>query len=144
MIDRKTPPTYGKIESFNFPFPETYTLSNNIKVYALPGHFEQALRIDFCFKAGDKYHPNPIVAHAVNQLITEGTKTKNSAQIANEFDLLGSFLDKECGTDFAKITVFSLEENLSKLLPLIKDTLTDAIFPNNEIEIYKNIKNQKL
>jgi predicted Zn-dependent peptidase len=57
---------------------------------------------------------------------------------------LGSFIEKECSLDQAKLTIYSQEKNLKKILSVVNEILDQAIYPKSEIEIFKNIKLQKL
>lgn len=144
MINRIIQPPFGEIADFNFSVPNIFVLSNGIKVYPINGNYNEALKLEICFEAGSKFSLNPILAIAVNSLLTEGTKTKNSIQISNELDFLGSFIEKECSLDQAKLTIYSQEKNLKKILNVVNEILDQAIYPKSEIEIFKNIKLQKL
>jgi zinc protease len=102
------------------------------------------LMIEFIFYAGNCYENKNGVAAATNYLLKNGTSTKTALQINEFFEYYGAFLNRSCKHEHANITLHCLSKHLNVLLPVIKEIITDSIFPGDELEIYKQNSKQKL
>ncbi len=60
----------------------------------------------------------------------------SSSELAEAIDFYGAFIVPEFTRDHTSLTLFSLNKHLPQLLPLIKDILTDAVIPDNELAIF--------
>ena len=67
-----------------------------------------------------------------------------SAEISEYFDKFGSFIESGQGLDRANFVVYGLKKHLPFLLPMVQELLNDAIFPEKELNTFKNIQLQTL
>ena len=124
--------------------PDTFSLDNGVKVYNVQAGSEEVVQIEWVFKAGNWFDTKKNVSSAANFLIKNGT-TKKSAYEINEFvDFYGAYLNRNCYNETAVVTLHCLTRQLAQLLPLVREIFTEAIFPEEELVIYRQNMKQKL
>ena len=123
---------------------EKYTLRNGVDVYAVNAGAEDVVMLDCVYFAGNWYEHKNLVAASTNFLLKNGTRSKNAFQINEHFEYYGSYLNRNCYNETATLTLHSLSKHLPELLPVLKELLTDAVFPQEEIETYRQNMKQRL
>lgn len=123
---------------------DKYVLDNGVQVYAINAGAEDVLQVEWVFKAGNWFEPRNLIAASTNFLIKNGTSTKNAFQINEHFEYYGAYLNRSCYNETATVTLHCLTRHLAHLLPVVKEVLTDAVFPEEEIAIYKQNMKQRL
>jgi predicted Zn-dependent peptidase len=146
MPDRTIAPAIKDAIEFNIALkPYTlFSLSNGAPVYYINDGEEEVAAIDFVFKAGNSYENKNGVAATTNYLIKNGTSKKSSFEITEFFEYYGAFLNRTCYNETATITLHCLSKHLKELLPVIREIITDAVFPENELDIFKQNSIQRL
>jgi len=143
-IDRKEAPAYQAIDHINLIKPEHTQLANGCNIYCFNSGDQELVRIEWVF-GNLRFNPaNPLLNLAVNTMLNDGTKTLTAAQIADTIDFYGAFFQAEYGYDNSEVTLYSLNKHLHKTLPVIKDILTNSIFPEKELETFVRNQQQKL
>lgn len=123
---------------------EKFSLDNGVPVYAVNAGAEEVLMIELVFNAGNFFEDQNLVASATNHLLKNGTSKKTAFQINEHFDYYGAFLSRSCHSEVASITLHCLSKHLSVLLPVIREIITDSVFAEEELEIYKQNSKQQL
>ena len=141
--NRKSIPLAHKAEELILQNPEHEILTNGLNLYLIESGLEDVTRIDIIIGAGSVYQSKKLCASFTNQLLKEGTKTLNSVQIAEKLDFHGAYLSTSINKDKSTITLFSLTKHLSKLLPMLKSIVTEAIFPDYDFGIHLNRSRQE-
>ena len=141
MLNRLEAPSFEVLDNIKMIQAIKHVLDNDIELYSINAGTQDAIKIEFLFSAGARYQPAPLVASAVNNMLNEGTIKHNSAEISEIIDYYGAFFQTESGKDFASIVLYTLEKHLDKVLPIVKEILTEASFPENELQTY--IQNSK-
>jgi predicted Zn-dependent peptidase len=146
MTDRKIAPPVKDAIEFNLELkPYThFTLNNGVPVYTIDAGVEDVLQIEMVFYAGNWFEEQPLVASAVNSLLKNGTSTKNAFEINEHFEYYGAFLNRSCYNETAVLSLHTLNKHLDKLLPVVTELITDATFPETELEIYQQNNRQRL
>ena len=146
MTDRTIAPPIKDAIEFNIALkPCTrFSLSNGAPVYYINDGAEEVAAIDFVFKAGNSYENKNGVAATTNYLIKNGTSQKNAFEITESFEYFGAYLNRTCYNETATITLHCLSKHLKELLPVIRELITDAVFPQNELEIFQQNSVQRL
>lgn len=121
-----------------------FLLSNGAPVYYINDGAEEVAMIDFVFDAGNSFENKNTIAAATNYLIKNGTKNKNAFEITEYFEYYGAYLNRKCGNETASITLHCLSKHLKELLPVIRELITQSIFPESELEIFKQNSIQRL
>ena len=123
---------------------EKIVLKNNVPVYAINAGVEEVMMLEFIFYAGNCYEQKNIIAAATNSLLKNGTSKKTAFQINEHFEYYGAYLNRTCHNETATLTLHCLSKHLNKLLPVINEILTESIFPDQELDIFKQNSKQQL
>jgi zinc protease len=140
-MDRKTAPDFKAIENINLIKPEHKKLDNGCNVYCFNSGDQELVRIEWIFSNLRFDVTKPLLNMAVNTMLTDGTNQLSASEIADKVDFYGAFLSVDYGYDQSQVTLHSLVKHLPLVLPIVKDILTDSIFPEKELETF--IRNQK-
>jgi zinc protease len=77
-------------------------------------------------------------------LLTEGTRTRTSRQIAEELASIGGSLSGGAGSDSITVSGNALAENAGKLLDLLADVVRHPSFPEEEVKLRLQNRKQEL
>ena len=145
-LNRKQPPPIKDAVDLTLTLKpyEKYVLRNGVEVYAVNAGAEDVLLLDCVYYAGNWYEHKNLVAASTNFMLKNGTSTKNAYQINEHFEYYGSYLNRSCYNETSTLTLHSLSKHLKELLPVVKELLTDSIFPQEEIDTYKQNMRQRL
>ena len=119
-------------------------LSNGVPLYFINDGAEEVAQLDFVFKAGNSYEKQSAIAGSTNYFLKNGTSTKNAFEISEFFEYYGAFVNQSCYNETATVTLHCLSKYLKELLPVIREMITDSIFPEEEINIFKQNSIQRL
>ncbi len=120
---------------------EKVNLNNGIPVYCINAGTQDIVRLEIYFDAGIIRQSKPFQAFLTNQMLMEGTTTRTSAQISEEIDFYGGYLNVDYAKDFSTITLHILNKYFDKGLAVLRDVLLNPTFPENELDTL--IKNQR-
>jgi predicted Zn-dependent peptidase len=144
MLDRTLAPQFGAIEHIKLVEPGHIKLRNGCNLYYFNSGEQDLVRIEWLF-GNLRFNPaKPLLNSAVVAMLTEGTGKLSASQIADQIDFYGAFLQSEFGYDNSIVTLYSLSKHLGSTLPVIKDMITDSVFPETELETYVRNQQQKL
>lgn len=145
-IDRKTPPRIKDAVEFDVRLKpaERATLSNGTEVYAVNAGAEDVLQLEWVFYAGNWFEKKNIVAATANFMLKNGTTQKTAYQLNEHFEYYGSYLNRACYNETATVTLHCLSKHLDVLLPVVREMLTDSVFPEDELATYKQNMQQRL
>jgi zinc protease len=144
MTDRKLAPDFKAIDHINLIRPEHIKLANGCNVFCFNSGDQELVRIEWIFNNLRFDADKPLLNMAVNTMLTDGTGQLSAAEIADKIDFYGAFLSVDYSYDQSSVTLYSLNKHLGKTLPVIKDILTDSIFPEKELETFIRNQQQKL
>jgi len=136
MLNRILSPQLKQPEKVQIPEPVKIILPNGIPLFILNSGTQEVCKIEFLFGAGSLFESNPLVAAATNELIDEGTKNKSSVQVAEIFDFYGAYLQTECTSDWASVSLFTLNKFLTPTMELMREVITEPAFPEKELETF--------
>lgn len=139
VSDRKSPPVIHDAVEFDFKLPpiQKEQLDNGLPLYWLDAGVQDVVQIDWIFPAGLWHEQKPSVAHAVAGLLKNGTSRHTAEQINEALEFYGAQLKVNAGNDYSTVTLYSLTRHLPVLLPMALEVITDATFPEDEVEIHK-------
>ncbi len=145
-LDRTKPPVIHDAVEFDYKLPplNTTTLDNGLPLYWVDAGVQDVVQIDWVFPAGLWFEQKEAVAHATAGLLKNGTSKHTSEQISEALEFYGAQLKTSAGNDFATVTLYSLTKHLPALLPMVLEILTEATYPEHEVEIYKRNVTQRL
>jgi len=142
ILDRKKAPEFHAIEKITLAQARTSKLDNGIPVSVINAGTQELVKIEFIFSAGVWEQTYSLQSSCANAMLSEGTKTRKSSQIAENIDYYGAFLEQEVNQDWAYLTLYTLNKHLAKVLPVLEDILKNAVFPQNEFNILIQNKRQ--
>lgn len=123
---------------------EHYLLDNGIPVYTVNAGAQEVLQLELVFYAGNFYEKQKGIAAATNFLLKNGTATRTAFQVNEAFEYYGAYCNRSCYNETSIVTLHTLSKHLDKLLPVLQDMITNASFPQQELDIYKQNASQRL
>jgi zinc protease len=144
MLDRKTPPPFVHTTSFDLIKPVRRKLPNGIDVFFVSGGSQNVIKVELVMPAGRWYEKVRGASYFSGNILTKGTKTKNSFEIAQAFDQFGAHLEVQPGLDFVSISIYGLTKYFTPVFDQLIELLTSAVFPEKELEQHKTIFIQNL
>ena len=121
-----------------------FQLKNGVEVYTVDAGTEEVLGIEWVFTAGNVFEDRNLIAGTTNFLLKNGTTKRNAFQINEHFDYYGSFLNRACYNENATITLHTLTKHVGKLLPVVRELISDSTLPEEELNTYRQNMKQKL
>jgi predicted Zn-dependent peptidase len=144
MINRKKAPEFRAIDHINLIRPQHQELANGCKVFCFNSGGQELVRIEWIFKNQRFDVEKPLLNVAVNTMLTDGSESLTASQIADKVDFYGAFLQVDYGYDQSQVTLYSLNKHLHQTLPVIKEIVTNSIFPQKELDTFIRNQQQKL
>ncbi len=123
---------------------EHFTLDNGVPVYTIDAGAQEVLQVEMVFYAGNWFEKQKSVASATNYLLKNGTSNKTAFQLNEEFEYYGAYCNRACYNETAVVSISTLTKQLPALLPVIKEMITDSVFNDEELDIYKQNTKQHL
>ena len=145
-MNRKTAPAIVDAVNFNLvlkPYTK-FTLDNGIPVYSINAGAQDVIQVELVFYAGNWYEEQKGIAAATNFLLKNGTSNKTAFQVNEAFEYYGAYCNRSCYNETATLSLHTLTKHLDHLLPVMTEMLTDATFPEQELEIYQQNSKQRL
>lgn len=146
MLNRTKAPHIKDAVEFNLhlkPY-EKFVLDNGVEVYTIDAGAEDVLQIEMVFYAGNCFEKKKAVAAATNYMLRNGTSSKTAFEINEHFEYYGSYCNRSCHNETASLSLHTLTKHLAELLPVIKEMISDSVFPEEELAIYKQNSKQRL
>jgi len=138
--DRSIMPMTGKPIQLKLEEPGFNQLDNGIPLYSIHDDSIEFVRIDIVFAAGTSFQSSSLVAESTLQLLSEGTFSMSSKQIADKLDYYGTIIDTGLTKDKASISIYTLTKHLPQVLPVITDLIQNPVFDQNELDIFLSRK----
>jgi len=146
MLNRSIAPPITDAVNFHLELKpyEKFKLDNSVPVYAINAGAEEVMSVEIVFFAGNSFEEKNVVAAATNFLLKNGTSKKKAFQINEHFEYYGSFLNRACYNETSTLTLHCLNKHIGELLPVVEELITDSIFPEEELAIFKQNQKQRL
>lgn len=131
-------PVSKEVLKLNLPKPSETKLSNGLTVLILENHRLPTATVQFNISgAGALYEPSdtPGLATITAQMLTQGTASRTSKQIAEDIDHLGANVSAGAGFGSAasQLNASGLSDNMDQWFGLATDVLLHANFPADEL-----------
>src|SRR5437868_1084208 len=136
---RKTAPEPLAPVSFDIPRPVQMVLSNGLRLVIFEDKRLPLVSFRLAFKAGDINDPPDAtgLTSAMTSMLTEGTQTYTSLQLAEKIERLGSHISASSSDDFTIIAASALSLYRSEILGLMAEIVLRPTFPDNELDLYR-------
>lgn len=136
IIDRSQPPAAGRLRPFTFPPFLRRKLPSGLEVLAARRPAVPLLSIDLVFPAGAQ-HDAPGragLATLTASVIDEGTRRRNSQEIASWVEQLGGYFASGADWDEGYLGTGLLARHLEAGLDLLTEIASEPTFPEHEVE----------
>ncbi len=136
---RKSAPAPLAPVAFNIPQPFETTLANGLKLVIFEDKKLPLVSFRLIFRAGGIHEPADAVGlnSAVASLLSEGTESYSSKQLAEEIERLGASLSASSGSDNTSLSASSLTLYASDMLRLMAEMIMKPTFPEEELDLYR-------
>ncbi len=143
-LNRSIAPEFHKIKQIQLPPSTKKTLPNGTDIIIVNTGIQNILKLEISFKntSSGKYPKS--TAQFAFKMLTEGTKKYDSLAINEYYDQHGGFIETSQGMDKSAIVVFGLTKYLPEYAYMLKEMISNSIFPENELQIMKDISIQNL
>ena len=142
---REMPPPLAP-RPLNLPEPYEQALANGLGIVLIEDKRLPLISFRLAFRSGDANDPAdlPGLTDMMSHLLSEGTDTRTSRQIAEEIERLGATLSVGSTSDFTTIAASSLSIYVDEILELIADVTLRSNFPKNEVDLARDNTKQLL
>lgn len=146
QLNRKKAPLIKDATEFDLQLKpyQKIVLDNGVEVYAVNAGTQEVMSVELVFFAGNWYEQQNNIAAATNFLLKNGTTNKTAFQINEHFDYYGSHLSRGCYNETANIVLHCINRHLGTHLPVIAELITEAVYPQQELDIYRQNAKQRL
>ena len=144
MLDRTVPPPIQSITDFTLVKPNNIRLSNGMPAHFISAGVQPIISVQMLFEAGSWFVPSVDINHFTAKMLLEGTKKHTSTQFSTEIDGYGAFLDVGTAMDYSSLDFQCLKKHLPQLLEFACELLTEATFPDQELDKLKTISIQNV
>ena len=125
-MDRTIQPEIQPLKNFHIQTPVRTTLPNAGE--------QEVVRMDVLFSGGRWQQSQKLQALFTNRMLREGTTKYTAATIAEKLDYYGSWLELSSSSEYAYITVYSLNKYLAKTLEVVESMIKEPLFPQKELQ----------
>lgn len=136
-LNRTLAPAAQPVRSVALPTPEVRVLAGGNRLHVLRHKTLPVVQVQVVVRAGTWQQPASGLANLTARALAEGTRHHSAAQIAEHIATYGAFMEHSAGADRATLTLYCLSRHLSALLPLLGELLSEATYPDREVEAVK-------
>ncbi|HVB03472.1 MAG TPA: pitrilysin family protein [Chitinophagaceae bacterium] len=138
QVDRTRAPQPGPAPQINIGEPDTFRLSNGLRVFVVENHQLPQVTASLLLKFGPVDEGDKVgYADMAGEILRRGTMTRTKTQLDEEIDFLGGYVH----TESKGASAFSLTRNFQKIFAIMADIVLHPSFPAAELD---NLKKQTL
>src|SRR5256886_4533615 len=132
---RQIPPPLAP-RPLNIPEPAETAMANGLRLIIVEDRRLPLVSFRLAFRSGDANDPAslPGLSDIMSHLLTEGTETRTSRQLAEEVERIGATLKVGSGSDFTSVAGSALSLYSAEILELMADVTQRSSFPESELE----------
>ena len=133
MINRSLQPEIQDLDNLTVPLPRRTTLSNGIPLAIIDAGEQDVVRMDILFAGGRWQQAHKLQALFTNRMLREGSRKYTAADIAEKLDYYGAWLELSSSSEYAYITLYSLNKYFAETLEIIESILKEPTVPEKEL-----------
>lgn len=140
------PPPPLPPRALRLPTATETTIANGLSVVVIEDKRLPLVSFRLALRTGDAHDPKelPGLMDMLTGLLTEGTVSRNSRQIADEVARLGATLQAGANSDYTTVAASSLTLFWDEILELMADVVLSPVFPENEVELARQNTKESL
>jgi predicted Zn-dependent peptidase len=127
--------------------PETFTLSNGIRVWYLRNERLPLVNVRAVVRTGAVWEPEEEqgVAELTGRMLrVGGTASRTPAEVDDELDFLAANLSASIGNDQGNVSLNVLSGNLEPALEILADVLENPAFDPSRLDVQKNLQKEEI
>jgi len=144
LIDRKQAPVAYPLQKIKFPKFSITDLGGVNNCLLIPYSLQPIIYFEIILDGGKITESIPGISFFGGKMLTEGTKSLTSAEIADSFESLGSYLEIAPGMDNTSIKLYCLKQQLAPSLDLLSEILFEPIFDESEYDHMREVRKENL
>ncbi len=135
-LDRSVMPPPDREPSFTPPTPVRRHLGNGLELLVVEQPESPIVAFGLMLRAGAAADPadRPGLASFTAQMLSEGTASRTSRQIASESEFIGARISTEARREYTMLATETLSKHWPKALELVADLIKHPTFPEHELE----------
>lgn len=135
LLDRTNQPKVRDIEHLAVQMPRRSVMPNGVLLNVLDSGDNEVVRIDLLMEGGRWQQSQPLQALFTNRMLREGTLRYGALEIAEKLDYYGAWLELSSASEYAYITLYSLNKYLPQTLEILESIVKEPVFPEKELGI---------
>lgn len=142
----RLPPPPLPPRPIKLPRTSEQTLANGLTVVIVEDPRLPLVSYRLALRSGDAHDPRdlPGLMDMMTGLLTEGTASRTSKEIAEQVARLGATLQAGANSDYATVAASSLAIFADDVLELLADAAMNPVFPENEVELARQNTKESL
>ena len=137
-------PPIKAITELHLPEYESMALPNGMQLFALKGGSEPVMKMELVFRAGASYESKSGVAEFMAGLMSEGTRSMTSVELAEKIESLGASVFTRGGVDTVRVRLLTLTRYFPDLIEVVHEVISAPAFDANELKVYADNKVERL
>ena len=133
LLDRTIHPNVRDIEHLAVQMPQRFIMPNGVPLNILNSGDNEVVRIDLLIEGGRWHQSQPLQALFTNRMLREGTLRYSALEIAEKLDYYGAWLELSSASEYAYITLYSLNKYLPQTLDVLESIVKEPAFPEKEL-----------
>ncbi len=116
-------------------------LKNGLTVIATENPTADIISARILFKGGGRVEPadKAGVAHLLSSVLTKGTETLTSQDIAEKVESVGASLGADAASDYCLVSFKTVAADFQKLLDLTAELVRSPSFPEHEVDLERRL-----
>lgn len=143
-LDRTQQPPVTPFGALTMPQPCIQRLDNGIELYIIDKGDQEVCRFDILFDGGRYAGKMPAIADMTGPMLRKGIPGMDAEAIAEHLDYYGAWMQTGTTQHYSAISLFSLNRNLDKVLPIIAQMITEPSLPQKPFDVLKQQRIQQL
>ncbi|MGI4829108.1 MAG: M16 family metallopeptidase [Janthinobacterium lividum] len=133
---RKVQPKAGPTPQVHLPVPQTFALSNGLKVYLVEDHSLPVLSAAVVARAGSERNPQGKggLATMTAELMSDGTASRDLRKLAEDQDLIGTRIMPAASMDGSTTSITVLTNYTGQGLELLSDVVEHPAFRTEDLD----------
>ena len=134
MLDREKQPQVCDLKDMDIRKPERMVMPNGVPLSIIDAAAVDVVRVDIVVKAGYWFQQQRLQAILTNRMLREGTKCYPAAEIAEQLDYYGGWLELSISAEYAYVTLYTLNKYAAQTFAILESLLKAPLFSQKELD----------
>lgn len=121
-----------------------FVLDNDTPLYFLSDKDSEVVNVEWVFNGGNLYEVQDNVSLATCSLLKNGTRSMSAYQLTEKLEYYGAFFQVGFGHEVVTLTLSCLSKHVNNLLPIVREIISESVFREEELDIFKQNSLQRL